>query len=78
MPHDFAEYEREPESQASGRFSGPPRKHAGIGILDPPVPPKRAPGPIPAASMSLLWRITAAVILAALAAMTIILLFAKH
>jgi hypothetical protein len=78
MPHDFAEYEPEPEAQASGRFSGPPRKYKGIGVLDPPVPPKRPPGPIPAAPTSLLWRIAAAVILAALAAMTFLMLFAKH
>jgi hypothetical protein len=78
MPHDFAEYEREPVAQASGRFSGPPRKSTGIGVLDPPVPPKRPPGPIPAAAMSLLWRIAAAVLLAALAAITLLLLFARH
>jgi hypothetical protein len=78
MPHEFAEYEPEPEAQASGRFGSPPRKYTGIGILDPPVPPKRPPGPIPAAPASLLWRIAAAVILAALAAMTFLLLFARH
>ena len=78
MPYDFAEYEPEPEAQASGRFSGPPSKFTGIGVLDPPVPPKRPPGPIPAAPTSLLWRIAAAVILAALAAMTFLMLFAKH
>jgi hypothetical protein len=78
MPHEFAEYEPKPEAQASGRFGSPPRKYTGIGILDPPVPPKRPPGPIPAAPASLLWRIAAAVILAALAAMTFLLLFARH
>lgn len=76
MPHDFAGYE--PEAQASGRFGSPPRKYTGIGILDPPVPPKRPPGPIPAAPTSLGWRIAAAVILAALAAMTFLLLFGRH
>ena len=78
MAYDFAEYEPEPEAQASGRFSGPPRKFTGVGVLDPPVPPKRPPGPIPAAPTSLLWRIAAVVILAALAAMTIMLLFVRY
>jgi hypothetical protein len=78
MPHDFAEYETEPEPQASGRFGGPPRKFTGTGVLDPPVPPKRPPGPIPAAPTSLVWRIAAALLLAGLAVMTFFLLFAGH
>ena len=44
MPHEFAEneFELEPASSSAGS-GGPPRKSASIGILDPPVPPKRPP-----------------------------------
>ena len=36
MPHEFAEYEDEPQTQSSSRRSGgPPRKHTGTGVLDP-------------------------------------------
>ena len=76
MAHEFLEHEPEPEPQASGRFGGPPRKFAGIGVLDPPVPPKRPPGPIPDAPASLVWRIAAALLLAGLGVMTFFMLFA--
>jgi len=69
MAYDFAGYEPEPEAQASGRSSGPPGKFTGVGVLDPRVPPKRPLGP---------WRITVAAILIALAAMTIMLVLARH
>jgi len=79
MPHDFAEYKPELEPQASSaRGGGPPPKFTGIGVLDPPSPPKRPLGPIPSAPTSLLWRIAAAVLLAGLAAMIFFLLFAGH
>jgi len=53
MPYEFAENEFEPGADASAaRSGGPPRKLTGIGILDPPVPPKRSPGPIPATPAS--------------------------
>src|SRR5205085_2258688 len=49
MPYEFAENEFELEPEASSAHSGgPPGKLTGIGILDPPVPPRRPPGPIPA------------------------------
>lgn len=36
MPHEFAEYEDEPQTQSSSRRSGgPPHKHIGTGVLDP-------------------------------------------
>jgi len=42
MPYEFTECEQEPEAQpSSGRTGGPQRKSAGIGALDPPVPPKK-------------------------------------
>ena len=79
MPYDFSEYEPELEPQASStRGGGPPRKFAGIGVLDPPVPPRRLPGPIPATPSSLLLRILAGLLLAAIAVGTLLLLLAKH
>jgi hypothetical protein len=36
MPHQFTEYEDEPQPQSSSRRSGgPPRKRTGAGVLDP-------------------------------------------
>ena len=79
MPCDFAENEFELDPQpASARGGGPPRKRTGIGVLDPPFPPKRAPGPIPAAPTSLLWRIAATLLLAVLVVMTFFVLFVVH
>ena len=79
MPYEFAEneFELEPASSSS-RFGGPPRKGTGIGVLDPPVPPKRPPGPIPATPASLFLRILGAVILVGLAAGILFLLFASR
>jgi hypothetical protein len=79
MPYDFSEYEPELEPQASSmRGTGPPRKFNGIGVLDPPVPPRRPPGPIPATPSSLLLRILAGLLLSAIAVGTLLLLLAKH
>lgn len=78
MPHEFNEFEPEPEPQGSSAHGGgPPRKQTGIGILDPPVPPRRPPGPIPQTPASLVFRIVAGVLLVALAIATIALLFVK-
>jgi len=79
VAYEFTEYESEPEAQASfARGGGPPRKHTGIGVLDPPVPPKRPPGPIPTIPSSLLFRIFAGLLLAAIVAGTLFLLFGLH
>ena len=79
MPHDFAEYEPEMEAQASSARGGePPRKFTGIGVLDPPRPPKRPLGPIPSSPASLLLRVAAALLLAAVAAMMFFLLFLRQ
>jgi hypothetical protein len=49
MPHTFQPREEEPEPEAAGsRLGGPPRKHTAAGVLDPPVPPRKPPSPIPA------------------------------
>jgi len=70
MPHDFAEYEPDLEPQASSaRGGGPPPKFTGVGVVDPPRPPKRPLRPIPFSPTSLLWRIAAALLLAVIAAM---------
>lgn len=75
MPYDFAENEFELEPQASSAHGGPPRKRTGIDVLDPPFPPKKPPGPIPTFPTSLSFRIFAALLLAAFAALTIATLF---
>ena len=72
MPYEFAEHEFELEPDASGARSGdPPRKLTGIGILDPAVPPKRAP-------TSLLLRVLGGLILLGLTAGILFLLFGRH
>ena len=79
MPYEFAENEYELDPQASStRGGGPPHKRTGIGVLDPPFPPKRLPGPIPAAPTSLFWLMAAALLLAGLAAAILLQLLAKR
>ena len=78
MPYEFSENEFELEpAAASGRSSKPPRKYAGVGVVDPPGPPTHPLDAIPAASASLSWRIVGAVILVGLVAGILFLLFAK-
>jgi len=79
VPYEFAEneFELEPSSSAA-RSGGPPNKRTSIDILDPPVPPKRPPGPIPATPASLLLRIFAGLLLIGLAAGALFLLFARR
>ena len=79
MPYDFPESEFELTSQASSaRGGGPPRKLTGIGILDPPFPPKRPPGPIPSVPSSLFVRILAGLLLTGVVIATLLLLIGKH
>jgi hypothetical protein len=79
VPYDVAEDEFQLDPQASSaRGGGPPRKRAGIGVLDPPIPPKRPPGLIPTVPSSLLFRVLAGLLLAGLAAAILFLLFAIH
>lgn len=79
MPYEFAEneFELDPAS-SSARFGGPPRKFTGVDVLDPPVPPKRPPGPIPLTPASLLFRVFAGLLLLGLAAGTLFLLLARR
>jgi hypothetical protein len=78
MPYEFRQREEELEAQASSaRTGGPPRKSTGIGVLDPPSPPKRPPGPLAASPSSFLTRLLAGLILAGLVALILLLLFGR-
>jgi hypothetical protein len=77
MPYEFEHWEEELEPQASSaRIGGPPRKSARIGVLDPPGPPKRPPGPLAALPASFFTRVFATIILAGLVLFTLFLLLA--
>lgn len=79
MPYEHTDREYEPEPQASSSRGGvPPRKIAGVGVLDPPVPPKRQPGPLTPLPASLLIRIFAVIILVGVAIAVAMLLLARH
>ena len=78
MAYDFAENEYELDPQASSMRGGPPRKLTGTGVVDPPFPPKRPPGPIPTAPSSLLFHILPGLLLAGLTVLTLLLLFARN
>jgi hypothetical protein len=79
VPYDFAENEYELDPLAtSARGGGPPRKSIGIGVVDPPFPPKKPPGPIPEVPSTPFFRILAGLILAAIAVTLFFLLFAKQ
>ena len=78
MACQFWEWQEELEPQASSaRRGGPPRKLTGIGVLDPPGPPKRPLGPLAALPSSFLVRLLAGVILAALAALVFFMVFLR-
>ena len=78
MPYEFREWEEELEPQASSaRIGGPPRKMSGIGVLDPPVPPRKPPGSLAALPASFLMRLLAVLILLGLAGSLYLLLFAR-
>jgi hypothetical protein len=78
MPYDFQEWEEELEPQpSSARIGGPPRKLTGIGVLDPPGPTKRSPGPLAALPASFLKRVLAGLILAGTVLLFFSLLFAR-
>ncbi|HKW57555.1 MAG TPA: hypothetical protein VJN42_09380 [Candidatus Acidoferrum sp.] len=73
MPYDFEPWEDDLQPHPAGsRGAVPPRKFVGIGVLDPPAPPKRTPQPLAA---PLLVRVLAGLLLAALALATLFLLF---
>jgi hypothetical protein len=79
VPHDFAENEYKLDPLAtSARGGGPPRKSTGIGVLDPPFPPQKPPGPLPALPSSPLFRILAGLILAGITVTLLFLPFARQ
>jgi len=79
VPYEFAENEFALEAEASSaRSGGPPRKPTGIGVIDPPVPPKRPLGPIPAGLVPLFLRVLGGVLLLGLAAGILFLFFARR
>ncbi len=79
MPYEYAEWEEEPEPQASSSRGGvPPRKLTGVSVLDPPGPPKRSPGPLAALPVSFLLRVIAGLILAGLGLTALFLVFFRH
>ncbi len=48
VPYEFAENEFELDPLASSARGGePPRKRTGVGVLNPPFPPKKPIGPFP-------------------------------
>jgi hypothetical protein len=76
MPHEFIEREDDLEPLAGGSHSGgPPHKYTSAGVLDPPFPPKKPLGPIPALVRSPLFRIFVIVMLAGLALMALLTFF---
>jgi hypothetical protein len=79
MSYEFTDREYEPEPQASSSRGGiPPGKTTGVGVLDPPVPPKRQRGPLTPIPASLLKRIFAVIILVGVAIIAAMLLLARH
>jgi hypothetical protein len=81
MPHEFTQYEVDPEPEASSaRGAAPPRKFTGVGILDPPAPYKRprSPSPIPTLSWPLWLRVCAMMILAGLGAAIVFAILHFH
>ena len=64
VAYEFTENEHELETAAASSRSGkPPLKAAAIGVLDPPVPPRKPVGPLQRLPASLLLKILAVVIL---------------
>jgi hypothetical protein len=79
MQHQFTEYEDEPQPQSwLGRSGGPPRKHIGVGVLDPPVPPRRPTPQLATPPRPWVIRGFALLILAALAFMLLTPIFLQH
>jgi hypothetical protein len=67
MPYEFREWEEELQPQpSSARSGGPPRKSQGIGVLDPPGPPRRPRGFRSALPGSVLARLLGGLVLAGL------------
>ena len=66
MPYEFREWQEEPEPLPSSARCRPPRKPQGIGVLDPPGPPRRLQGFRSALPGSFLLRLLGGLVLAGL------------
>jgi hypothetical protein len=78
MPYEFRECEEEPEPQpSSARGRIPPPKPKGIGVLDPPRPPRRLQGFRSALPESFLGRLLGGLVLAGLAIWMLFQLFSR-
>jgi len=76
MAYEFMEFEYEPETEASSGHGGqPPSVWTAAGILDPPMAPKRPPGPIPLLPTARVLRIIAAILLVGIGALMLFELF---
>jgi len=79
MPYEHRERDYEPEAQASSSRGGnAPRKITGVGVLDPPVPPRKQPRPLGLTPASWLVRIFAVMLLIGLFACAILLLLPRR
>jgi len=79
MPHEFTEHSFELEPQTSSAHSGgPPRKLTGIGVLDPPVPPKGPIGPLRHLPASAWMRMLGILLLAGVGSSILLLFLARH
>lgn len=78
MPYDFKEWEEELEPQpSSARSGGPPRRSIGIGVLDPPGPPRWPRGFRSALAGSFLGRLLGGLVLAGLVISIFFQLFSR-
>ena len=79
MPYEFTEYDDDLEPQASASLGGgPPRKTTAAGVLDPPIPPRRPPGPLARIPAKWWLRTLTAIVLVAIVATIPALLFAPR
>jgi hypothetical protein len=79
MPYEFTEDSSELEPQTcSAHSGGPPRKSTGIGVLDPPVPPKWPIGPLRRLPASVWMRILGILLIAGIGISILLLLLAKQ
>ena len=75
MAYEFTAGEHELETAAaSSRYGKPPLKAAGIGVMDPPVPPRKPVGPLQRLPASLLLKILAVIILSGVGLSILLLL----
>ena len=77
MPHQFTRHDEEPEPQAAGRGGRiPPSRYTAAAVLDPePFRPKKPLQYIPAIPVKRLVRVGAILVLVALAAFALVVLF---